>query len=809
MVFLLNTENVIDYLIQRGVCNSKAHPLQQIESKTSKNFNLFVSTHTSSLLIKQEPHNQTGRTKGDLIHEGQLHERLHRSPELSPIRIFIPELVHCDRAHSILAFTYLQDYCDLDQFYSESQTFPPIIAAYLGRVLATIHRTTFDRPDLQALFVEDNAEAAQIPDFTRGLNSITPEIFGQVSAEGLKFYQLYQRFKSLNTAIAALNQTYQPCCLTHNDLKFNNLLLHQNWQSAASALAVAQSDLMQAEHEPWMRLIDWEKWSWGDPAYDLGTVVASYLKIWLKSLLINAEIDVATALRLAGTPLEQLHPSIAAFIQSYLHHFPEILGRFPDLLERVVQFAGLALIESLQARLHYFEPFGNAGICMLQVAKTLLCKPEQSVKTVFGMTAVQVLERSTYQNWCQIQAAIEPPNEQANPVHRIKSSFTSKPSIQSHLSTAQERANIGAAKPEHCSDLFSKTAQNSSPYGAILWDIVQNLEFGSDQRVRHRRYRSLDLSETISDRLYQLVEQLPEQIQHNYRRRQLRDYLYDLYFSGELAADSAEAAPQLLENNALRGLNLEFYQQLHQANQGTGYFDQGWLVLQKQTRCRWLVQKEELTLQIKPAQHLLAATRSPQPGDLVAIHLPDHQIESGFYVAVSNLGFVPDHLPAIEICFNITVEGAIALMREVTQALNAVPLPFSLKALLDPDHYQRYDTCILQLAACDYKRVYLFLQQLYANMRLYLRSTTPLFTKPLAPGIGLAEEPETAPHEFGLNRCHLIAHALLEAEASGKYGLIERLAMLQHHFALHQIDLHQPYLNPGSTDLYLPLDATT
>lgn len=36
-----------------------------------------------------------------------------------------------------------------------------------------------------------------------------------------------------------------------------------------------------------IRLIDWEKWTWGDPALDVGTVIASYLKLWLKSLIVN------------------------------------------------------------------------------------------------------------------------------------------------------------------------------------------------------------------------------------------------------------------------------------------------------------------------------------------------------------------------------------------------------------------------------------------------------------------------------------------------------------------------------------------
>ena len=67
-----------------------------------------------------------------------------------------------------------------------------------------------------------------------------------------------------------------------------------------------------------------------------------------------------------------------------MNSFPEILEHRPDFLQQVVQFAGFALIQRIQAMIQYEKSFGNAGIVMLQVAKTLLCRPEQSMSTIFG-----------------------------------------------------------------------------------------------------------------------------------------------------------------------------------------------------------------------------------------------------------------------------------------------------------------------------------------------------------------------------------------------------------------------------------------
>jgi hypothetical protein len=77
-----------------------------------------------------------------------------------------------------------------------------------------------------------------------------------------------------------------------------------------------------------------------------------------------------------------------------LNSFTEIIEHRPDFLRRVVQFAGFAVIQQIQAVIQYQKCFGNTEIAMLQVAKTLLCRPEQSMPTIFGnAVAVELTSR--------------------------------------------------------------------------------------------------------------------------------------------------------------------------------------------------------------------------------------------------------------------------------------------------------------------------------------------------------------------------------------------------------------------------------
>jgi hypothetical protein len=343
------------------------------------------------ILIKQERHNQEGKTVGDFLSEWKIHSFLQKNPELNHIRSLLSEVLHFDATHSIILFNYLDNYRDLADFYTKENIFSTVIAISIGVALAKIHRTTLNRQEYREFFSRNHEGVTvyQAPNFLRGLERkrISPEIFGRVPVDGLKFFTLYQRYDSLGQAIAELIAAFNPCCLTHNDLKLNNILLHNDWEQACSKVEQPSNSII--------RLIDWERGNWGDPAFDLGMLISSYLQIWLSSLVVSQSLSIEESLRLAITPLEQLQPSITALTKAYFDTFPEILEHRSDFVRQVVQFTGFALIQQIQAMLQYEKTFGNRGICMLQVAKSLLCRPKESIPTIFGMAESELTCRDS------------------------------------------------------------------------------------------------------------------------------------------------------------------------------------------------------------------------------------------------------------------------------------------------------------------------------------------------------------------------------------------------------------------------------
>lgn len=386
MPLLLSNKNVIDYLIDKGICTEENRNNSNIELKPAKNFNLLLTLSDGcQFLVKQEPHNRQGKTAGEFLREWRFQSLLQTFAEFRNIRASCSQAIYFDAENSIIVFEYFKAYRDLADFYSRENIFPTVIASAIGAIVAAIHRLTLDRQDYQQVFeLKTGILSNQAFEIMIALGRLTPEIFGSYPDSALKFFALYQRYSSLKQAIADLSNAIQPCCLIHNDLKLNNILLADSWEAAVSPTSPPTNNII--------RLIDWEKSTWGDPASDLGTLIASYLQLWLYGLITSKTIPIEESLQLATTPLELLQPSIAALTSSYLSNFPEILESRPDFLLRVVQCSGLALIQAILATLQHQKTFGNSEICILQVAKTLLCRPEQSIPTIFGMTAFELIQ---------------------------------------------------------------------------------------------------------------------------------------------------------------------------------------------------------------------------------------------------------------------------------------------------------------------------------------------------------------------------------------------------------------------------------
>jgi hypothetical protein len=342
-------------------------------------------------------------------------------------------------------------------------------------------------------------------------------------------------------------------------------------------------------------------------------------------------------------------------------------------------------------------------------------------------------------------------------------------------------------------------------------DIANNLQIESEFCVSHPDYKPLEFSRQVVERF----KQMPSDFQNRYLSLQLRSFLYGIYYNGSLrtvlASDDNSvdlAVYQNLENNTYLGVNLEFYKRLHESNCGEGYFDSGWFVLRQECDGSLAVKKGSLILHIERTCHLQPTQATATVGDSVAIRMPRNLVQNGFYVAVGNAG--SENSSNLNVCkvrihFNLSPEGACAIMSAITGQLNKVGIPFTFKALYNPSTYGRYDSAVLYFERSNYEVVRQIVGTVYAENHSHFYAKVPLFTKLLAPGLALAEEPDrkfAAKESFGMNRCQIVANGLLEAWQKGDESPQCRMASIFQQFSQLGIDYNKPYLNANSRDIY-------
>lgn len=277
----------------------------------------------------------------------------------------------------------------------------------------------------------------------------------------------------------------------------------------------------------------------------------------------------------------------------------------------------------------------------------------------------------------------------------------------------------------------------------------------------------------------------------------------DFYCKG-----TAQPSGNQVSQHALAGIT-PFVQELIAANGGAGYRQDGWIVRQEEAG-EVVVSRDGSTLRV-PAASCSPPAGPGQVGSEVSIWFPKDLlgISPGYYMAVSNKPLSQaDEARIVRLYWHIRAEGAVRLVRVVTRLFNEAEVPFKLKVVNDPRRFQRCDAAVLYISGAGFSRTVEYVEQVRAAIAGEMREPVPALTRKLAPGLGLAEDPED--HEsFGLHRCAMLAEGLVRAYEKGKEGVEERLQEVVGRLVEAGIDIERPYLRAGSTDTYVYVTTPT
>jgi hypothetical protein len=256
----------------------------------------------------------------------------------------------------------------------------------------------------------------------------------------------------------------------------------------------------------------------------------------------------------------------------------------------------------------------------------------------------------------------------------------------------------------------------------------------------------------------------------------LSEELYCSFYchGGPVPARWGEAQPPSGEPRLLEALS--------RANAGRGSWEPGWMV-QRVDADELMAEGPQLRVRVPIAD---CRPHRPQPGAEVAVRLPKElpRLSPGYWFAISD---APVDTLAVRVYWNVTSQGAPALVALLTAWLNRDGVPFRLKVADHPYRFARHDTAVLYLSGDAFRGLRAALAEAADALAAHLRPGIPAFTLDLAPGVGLAED--VGGNSFGAQRCDLLADAIVRAQEGPCRG-VEAVAA---RFAEEGVDIDAPY----------------
>jgi hypothetical protein len=251
-----------------------------------------------------------------------------------------------------------------------------------------------------------------------------------------------------------------------------------------------------------------------------------------------------------------------------------------------------------------------------------------------------------------------------------------------------------------------------------------------------------------------------------------------------------------------------FVERLSQANSGCGTWEPGWVVAAVEHDGTLVVHKrtDDLTLWARP-QQFRVRSGEVGPGAVGRLRLGKELREMlpGYYMVLGDADHEdddPERPPAVvRFYWHLAADGAELWVRELTTRFNRAGVPFHAKLHSDPAMFVRADAGVLYVCKGDLRRVMGVVHGLYAAVARHLRTSTPIFTKRLARGLAVAEDPGNG-KSFGQHRCGLVAEGLVRYFEAGATARGAADAVVAR-FTEAGLDPNRPWLNAGSADCFV------
>lgn len=306
-----------------------------------------------SYLLKQSLH--PGGVPGQ--REGDVYDELSSVPAMQP---YLPEFHGYDTERQVLVLELIPGGGDLASYHRGRRRCPPLVGSAIGTVLAELHNIAIDHSRLTAIESRPSPLSLRRPNlrFVRDMSPACQDLVRIIQhTEGYRFH------------LDELDRSWSATALIHHDVRLKNFVL------ATPVRRMRRSDL---------KLIDWELACLGDPRWDIGSALASYLSLWLSSIPITGMADWNHSAQLARYPLGWVQPAIHSCWSTYVRR-RGLEAAADHLLSGTVGFAAARLVQTAFESAHGSIRLTASDRLHLQVALNMLERPQEAIASLLGL----------------------------------------------------------------------------------------------------------------------------------------------------------------------------------------------------------------------------------------------------------------------------------------------------------------------------------------------------------------------------------------------------------------------------------------
>jgi hypothetical protein len=280
----------------------------------------------------------------------------------------------------------------------------------------------------------------------------------------------------------------------------------------------------------------------------------------------------------------------------------------------------------------------------------------------------------------------------------------------------------------------------------------------------------------------------------------LSAYLYEFAYSRPFRAQLPE--PETRDYST----DLKFVEELSAANRTKERWEHGWAIAQILPHGQVMAQKGDVQRSLWPGTFLSkdGPAAMPRQGAEISIFYPkeSRSLQTGFYYVFGETPEDETHgFGLVRLYWNISCDGAPKLISMLTSRLNRFHVPFRLKCATSRSQYDRTDVAVVYLAKRFFRITADLMLDVHPEVVEFLDEPVPLFSKRVAKGLGVAEDPGTG-ESFGQSRCHRLAESVWNCHLQGEQSLQARWTEFRRLLKKSGIDSEHLHLNAGSVDWY-------